>query len=77
MRGDEQRPGELDQLIVRQLMQGGEAAFVSGTDLPDRRYATRSCALHYHASRERVEAILSVVRRVGVLCLGVPLVQAR
>jgi aromatic-L-amino-acid decarboxylase len=78
LRGDEQRLGELNRLIVRQLMRGGEAAFVSGTDLPNGRYAIRSCALHYNLCEEDVETILAVVRRVGALCLtGEPLAQAR
>ncbi len=78
LRGDEPRLGELNRLIVRQLMRGGERAFVSGTDLPDGRYAIRSCALHYNLSEEHVETILAVIRRIGNLCLaGEPLAQAR
>jgi len=78
LRGNEPPLGELNRLIVRQLMRGGEAAFVSGTDLPDGRYAIRSCALHYNLSKEHVETILAAVRRIGSLCLaGEPLAQER
>jgi hypothetical protein len=78
LRGNEQRLNELNRLIVRQLMRGGEQAFVSGTDLPDGRYAIRSCALHYNLNEEHIETILAVVRRVGTLCMaGETLVQAR
>ncbi len=78
LRRNEQRLNELNRLIVRLLMRGGEEAFVSGTDLPDGRYAIRSCALHYNLSEEHVETILAVVRRVGTLCTTEePLAQAR
>jgi glutamate/tyrosine decarboxylase-like PLP-dependent enzyme len=70
LRGNELRLNELNRLIVRWLMLGGEEAFVSGTDLPDGRYTIRSCALHYNLNEEHVETILTVVRRVGMLCLA-------
>jgi glutamate/tyrosine decarboxylase-like PLP-dependent enzyme len=78
LRGNEQRLNELNRLIVRLLMRGGEEAFVSGTGLPDGRYTIRSCALHYNLNEEHIETILAVVRRVGTLCLAeVSLAQTR
>jgi len=77
LRGNEPALNELNQRIVRQLMRGGEPAFVGGTHLPDGRYAIRSCALHYNLCEEHIETILAVVRRVGALCLvGEPLAIA-
>jgi aromatic-L-amino-acid decarboxylase len=78
LRGNEPALNELNQRIVRQLMRGGEPAFVGGTYLPSGRYAIRSCALHYDLCAEHVETILAVVRRVGALCqVGEPLDTTR
>lgn len=63
LRGDEERLNALNKAIMEAVQSEGET-FVTSAVLRGT-YALRACILHYATTREDVEALVEVVRRVG------------